>query len=175
MDPYLASLGLFSFDYAPQGWASCNGQLLPINQNQALFSLIGTMYGGNGQTTFALPDLRGRVAVHFDGPNNLGQRSGGTTATLTAANLPPHFHSFAFQPPCSRDAGTSGNPSGNYPAASTSSSYGTPSNTNMGNNSTGPAAVASGNVGNNGPFSVEQPYLVLNYCIALQGVFPSQN
>ncbi len=131
--------------------------------------------GGNGQTTFALPDLRGRVATHFGDSHNLGERAGGTTATLTTANLPPHFHSFGFQPPCNRDPGTSGNPSGNYPAASTSSSYGSPANTNMGANSTGPAVVATGNVGNNAPFNVVQSYLVLNYCIALQGIFPSQN
>jgi microcystin-dependent protein len=175
MDPYLASLGLFAFGFAPRGWAPCNGQLLPINQNQALFALLGTTFGGNGQTNFALPDLRGRVGMHFGNGHNLGERSGQTTANLTTASLPPHFHAFAFQPPCNRDPGTTGDPSGNYPTATTSSAYGTPANTNMGANSSGPAVVATGNVGGNGPFNVVQPYLVLNYCIALVGVFPSQN
>lgn len=176
MEPYLASLALFSFSFAPKGWASCNGQLLPINQNQALFSLLGTTFGGDGQVNFALPDLRGRVAMHQENPfHPMGEQLGQTVTTLTNANLPSHFHAFTFQPPCSRDPGTTANPSGNYPAALASSTYGTPSNVNMGANTVGPAVVSTGSIGGNQPISIEQPYLVLNYCIALQGIFPSRN
>src|SRR6266545_5498141 len=91
-DPFLSELKIMSFSYAPRGWAQCNGQLLPINQNQALFSLLGTTYGGDGRTTFALPDLRGRVPIHEGGGHTLGERAGEESHTLTLAELPTHQH-----------------------------------------------------------------------------------
>lgn len=175
MEPFLASLLICSFNFAPKGWAQCNGQLLPINQNQALFALLGTTFGGDGQTTFALPDLRGRVAMHFGNGHSLGERSGQSSMTLAVGNLPSHFHPFTFEPPANRDPGTTADPSGNYPAATTSGTYGTPSNVNMGANSSGPAVVTTGNTGGSQPVNLEQPYLVLSYSIALQGIFPGRN
>src|SRR3989454_7843328 len=94
-NPFLSEIKIMSFVYAPKGWAQCNGQLLPINQNQALFSLLGTMYGGNGQTTFALPDLRGRVAFHMDGNFFEGQSGGEEAHTLTISEMPTHTHLFS--------------------------------------------------------------------------------
>src|SRR6188472_426226 len=91
-DPFLSEIRIFSFNYAPQGWAQCNGQLLPINQNQALFSLLGTTYGGNGQTTFALPDIRGRVPMHVGGGLTLGERAGEQAHTLITSEMPAHTH-----------------------------------------------------------------------------------
>jgi microcystin-dependent protein len=175
MDPYLATLALFSFTFAPKGWASCNGQLLPINQNQALFALLGTTFGGDGRTNFALPDLRGRMAMHQTNTHPMGERNGQAAVSLSAAHLPAHFHTLSLPPPCNRDAGTTADPSGNYPAAAASLAYGTPANVNMGNGVPGPAGAATGNTGGGQPLSLMQPYLVLNYCIALQGVFPSRN
>ncbi|GAA4395046.1 tail fiber protein [Nibrella viscosa] len=175
MEPFLASLALFSFNFAPKGWALCNGQLLPINQNQALFSLLGTTYGGDGRVNFALPDLRGRAAMHMGSGHTLGERAGSQAVTLTIQNLPNHFHPFVFQPPCNTNAGTTADPTNNFPAATPANSYGTPANVNMGANSQGPATVTTGSVGGNQAFNNMQPYLVLSYCIALQGVFPSPN
>lgn len=175
MEYYLGSLLLLSFGFAPRGAAVCNGQLLPINQNQALFSLLGTTYGGNGTTTFALPNLAGRCAMHFGNGHSLGERAGQAAVTLTAGNLPQHLHSFTFAPPCNTSPGTTANPQGNYPAATTASTYGSPANVNMGAKVAGAAEVLTGNAGGSQPISVEQPYLVLNYCIALQGIFPSRN
>src|SRR6476660_4900704 len=93
-EPFLSEIRIFSFDFAPQGWALCNGQLLPINQNQALFALLGTTYGGDGRTTFALPDLRGRVPIHDGNGHTLGERAGEQAHTLSIAELPTHTHGF---------------------------------------------------------------------------------
>ena len=175
MEPFVGSLAIFSFDFAPKSWAQCNGQLLPINQNQALFSLLGTTYGGDGRVNFALPDLRGRAAMHVGNGHTLGERAGSPTVTLTIQNLPTHFHSFVFQPPCNTNAGTTAVPTNNFPAATTGNSYGTPANVAMGANSQGPAIVTTADAGGNQPFNNMQPFLTLNYCIALQGVFPSSN
>lgn len=171
MEPFLASLGLFSFNFAPKGWALCNGQLLPINQNQALFSLLGTTYGGDGRVNFALPDLRGRTPIHMSSSHILGERSGATAHTLTVQELPTHTHSLTFAPPCNTDPGTTADPTGAYPAATTGNTYAKTTNVNMPANN---AASTTGSVGGSQPFSVQQPFLVLNFCIALQGVFPSQ-
>lgn len=171
-EPFLAGLALFSFGFAPKGWAFCNGQLLPINQNQALFALLGTTFGGDGRVNFALPDLRGRVAMHTGGGHTLGERGGQPGTTLTTANIPAHTHEFTFAPPCNSGAGTTANPTGAYPAAATGNTYATTTNVNMGLQSN---QTTTGNAGGSQPVSVEQPYLVLNYGIALQGIFPSQN
>src|SRR6187397_2564611 len=97
-EPFLSEIRIFSFNFAPKGWALCNGQFLPINQNQALFSLLGTMYGGNGQTTFALPDFRGRVPVHVGGSSTQGQAAGQDVHTVTTSEMPAHNHFAQVQP-----------------------------------------------------------------------------
>jgi microcystin-dependent protein len=169
--PYLSEIRAVSFGFPPHGWALCNGQILPINQNQALFSLLGTTYGGNGTTTFALPDLRGRVAVHFGNGFNQGDRAGEESHTLQIAEMPGHNHSAN----CNGAAGVSQNPGGNVWAAGSSNltaEYrGGPPNNVMNNGAT-PAIAATGG---SQAHENRQPYLVLNYIIALNGIFPSRN
>ena len=166
-EPFLSEIRIMSFNFAPQGWALCNGQLLPINQNQALFSLLGTTYGGNGQTTFALPDLRGRFPNSVgQGPGLsdyvLGQVAGVESTTLLSVNLPAHNHTMAVG-----TNSTTKNPTNNYLGLSSGGALYTPTPTTTLN----PAAV--GAAGGNQPFSIMPPYLTLEFCIALQGIFPS--
>jgi microcystin-dependent protein len=144
----------------------CNGQFLPINQNQALFALLGTTYGGNGQTTFALPDLRGRVPNHFNGSSFvLGQRAGVEAHTLITSEMPSHTH----QARASANGPTISSPSPNFWATNTGfTPYGTTGNVAMSGDNIS-------NVGGSQPHNNMSPYLVLNMCIALQGIFPSQN
>ena len=169
--PFIGEIMLFSGTFAPYGWALCNGQLLSIAQNTALFSIIGTTYGGNGQSTFALPDLRDRVPIHFgQGPGlsarTLGERSGAAAHTITLAEFPAHTHvvraSSAF--------GTSATPTGMYPARNPALNpqYAPAPDAVM-----LPSAIAE--VGGNQPHNNVQPCLGLNFCIALIGVFPSQS
>lgn len=162
--PFLAQIQIFSFDFAPRGWAQCNGQLLPIAQNQALFSLLGTTYGGNGTTTFALPDLRSRVPMHWGGSVSLGERSGVENVTLLLPNLPAHTHNAL----ASSSGPTVGGVTSNAWATGGAASYSPNSNAVM-----NPAAI--GNAGATQPHPNMQPTLVLNICIALQGIFPSRN
>jgi microcystin-dependent protein len=162
--PFLSEIRIMSFNFAPKGWALCNGQFLPINQNQALFSLLGTTYGGNGQTTFALPDLRGQVPIHVGGGFTLGQKAGTESETINIQQLPLHLH-----PLNALDAsGTLGGPANNLLAKF-----------NNGYTSPGNLAALSGetvtNTGGSQPHSNMQPFLVLTFCIALQGIFPSPN
>lgn len=177
MDGYMGEIRLFAGDFAPKYWAFCNGQLLAIAQNQALFSLLGTTYGGNGQTTFALPDLKGRVPVGVgQGPGlssvNLGDKFGAENVTLIANQLPIHSHSL--------------NASGNGPTINTAevnllasqarANGGTMPDVYAANS--GPVAMGSsaiGNTGGNQPFSIRQPHLGLNYVICLSGLYPSRN
>ena len=169
MEPFLGQLALFPFGFAPKGWALCNGQLLPINQNQALFSLLGTSYGGNGQTTFALPNLQGRVPLGINkvgNSNNIGQSGGESAHTLISTELPAHSHLLS----ASNDQATSSTPNGNLFAATTSPSYG---DTNSGTVALDPSIIPS--VGGSQPHENRQPYTVLSYCIALQGIFPSRD
>jgi microcystin-dependent protein len=159
-EPFLSEIKIFSFNFAPKGWAQCNGQLLPINQNQALFSLLGTTYGGNGQTNFALPDLRGRSQLHNGNSFLLGQVGGEENHTLTIQETPTHIHTL----PNTNNAVTGGNAN----ATTVNPGYTTAgSNAQMGN-----ATVSS--LGGQ-PHNNMSPYLVLNFCIALQGIFPSRN
>jgi microcystin-dependent protein len=165
-EPYISEIRLMSFSFAPKGWALCNGQLLPINQNQALFSLLGTTYGGDGRTTFALPDLRGRVPVHFGNGISLGERAGQESHTLTSGETPTHTH------PVNGNSNTTGNvttPVNNFFANSAPPNiYG----------SGGGAALPAASITNSGgsqPHNNMQPYLTISFCIALQGIFPSQN
>ena len=170
-DPYLSEIGLFSFNFAPQGWAQCNGQLLPIAQYSALFSLLGINYGGDGITNFRLPDLRGRSPLHFGQGNGLsyypqGLSTGTESITLVPADLPPHNHGLVSN----SGVGTTSNPSNNYIAAY---GEGVKSFSNSAN-ATMNAAVVS-NTGGSQAHSNIQPYTTLCYCIALQGMFPSQS
>jgi microcystin-dependent protein len=166
--PFLSEIRIFSFNYAPQGWAFCNGQTLPINQNQALFSLMGTTYGGNGQTNFQLPNLQGRIPIHFGNDYVQGEISGEATHTITVNETPAHAHTMNSV----NTAANSTSPAGNWlatPAAQIGDLYGpATSTTNM-------AAQSISNTGGSQPHNNLQPYLVLNYCIALVGIFPSRN
>lgn len=161
-EPFLGELRLFAFGFAPKGWAMCNGQLLTIAQNQALFSLLGTTYGGNGQTTYALPDLRGRVPMHMGGGFNQGQAAGQERHTVTIQEMPAHNHLV--------NASTAnGNAADPTMLAQFSNGYGAPASLTT----LHPATVA--NTGGSQPHENRQPLLVLNWCIALQGIFPSRN
>jgi microcystin-dependent protein len=169
-EPFLSEIKIMSFNFAPRGWAQCNGQLLPINQNQALFSLLGTTFGGNGQTNFALPDFRARVPIHVGGGTFLGQRSGQEAHTLTIAEIPTHTHVLQAKGP-----GDSGSNLPNLDDRFLSNS----APAQIYHNGAGsPSKLATNTVGNTGgsqPHNNMAPFLVLNFCIALQGIFPSQN
>lgn len=164
-EPFLSEIRIMSFNFAPKGWAMCNGQLLPINQNQALFSLLGTTYGGNGQTTFALPDLRGNVPIHSGSGHTLGERAGEQAHTISISELPTHIH-----PVNASSLATGGN---NSPAnrflGGGNNVYQPPQNLAAMN----PGTVTS--VGGSQAHLNMQPFLVLTLCIALQGIFPSPN
>jgi microcystin-dependent protein len=167
--PFLGEVKIISWNFAPRGWAFCNGQFLPINQNQALFSLLGTMYGGNGQTTFALPDLRGRVPIHRGSGFVVGQRAGEEIHTLTLAEMAAHNHLMNVSTTSTNNAATSGNSNYWGKTADNTLLYGSgAANAAMG-------GATSGVIGGNQPHENRQPYLVLNFIIALQGAFPSQN
>jgi microcystin-dependent protein len=164
-EPFLAEIRLMSFEFAPKGWAQCNGQLLPINQNQALFSLLGTTFGGDGRVNFALPDLRGRVPIHVGAGHTLGERGGEQAHTLSISELPSHAHLVQ----ATGATGTTPVPTGNVLADSPSQLYAPPGATTM---------LDSSSVTNTGGTQAHlnmQPFLTLNFCIALQGIFPSPN
>ena len=165
-EPFLSEIRIMSFNFAPKGWAQCNGQLLPINQNQALFSLLGTTYGGDGRVNFALPNLRGQVPIHRGNGHTLGEKAGSTSVTVSQQTMPQHFHFMAV----TNNVGTDPNPgSAVIISKSVANSYGAATNLVAMN----PASV--GSVGGSQPHNNMMPYLVLNFCIALQGIFPSQN
>lgn len=170
-EPFLAEIKLMSFNFAPRGWALCNGQLLPINQNQALFSLLGTTYGGDGRTNFGLPDLRGRVPIHRGAGFSQGQRAGAESHTLTIQETPAHDHvlegsSAPADAPVPFNVNTN---QGLVFANSPDTLYGPPTDLVATN------AQTVANTGGSQPHPNMQPYLTLNYCIALQGIFPSPN
>lgn len=165
-EPYLAEIRLFSFDQPPKGWAFCNGQLLPINQNQALFSLLGVSFGGNGQTTFGLPDLRARVPMHVGGILGfVGQSGGEAVHTVTMAEMPTHTHAVG----AGVDEGTLILPGGNLLARTPANLYADPGNLEA----LTPTTI--GTAGGSQPHENTGPYLRLNFCIALQGVYPTQS
>jgi microcystin-dependent protein len=163
-EPFLSEIRMMSFVFPPKGWSLCDGQLLPINQNQALFSLLGTTFGGNGQTTFGLPDLRGRIPIHVGQGHVLGERAGEQAHTLTISEMPTHVH-LAQASPTDGDQVIA---TGNY-LAPVNQLYGSPANL------TTLAAGEISNVGGSQAHLNMQPYLTINFCIALQGIFPSQN
>jgi microcystin-dependent protein len=164
-EPFLGEVRMMSFGFAPKGWATCDGQAMAINQNQALFSLLGTTYGGNGTTTFMLPNLRARVPMHFNSPHPMGQSAGEASHTLTPQEIPSHTHG-ALQ--------ASGNDGAAFTAAgavlaTANNVYAAPGN---------PVALNAGvisSAGNSQPHENRQPFLTINFCMALVGIFPSRN
>jgi microcystin-dependent protein len=163
--PFLSEIRIMSFIFPPKGWGLCNGQLLPINQNQALFALLGTTYGGNGQTTFGLPDLRGRVPTHMGSGLSLGERGGSESVTIDQQTTPTHFHVVQGV----QEDGDIQNPSGAFLATAGAQPY---------HGATNLAAMEASSVSSIGGSQAHtnlQPFLVLSFCIALQGIFPSQN
>lgn len=169
-DPFVGEIRLFAGNFAPVNWALCNGQLMSIAQNTALFSLLGTQYGGNGQTTFALPDLRGRVPLHQGqgpglSPRSIGEQAGAETVTLLASQIPSHSHALR----ASTAAAAGSTPAGALLGATSVNSY---------DNSAAGVAMANGAIGTSGgsqPHDNMAPTMALNYIIALFGVFPSRN
>jgi microcystin-dependent protein len=167
-EPFLGEIRIASFEFAPSGWAFCNGQLLPIAQNQALFSILGTTYGGDGRTTFALPNLQGRVPIHPGNSIPQGAMAGEETHTLLLSELPAHAHLLTASSDIAA-ANMLGNPTGAYCAKSGDPGYAPPAS------STGSmAAIALGGAGASQPHSNMQPYLTLNFVIALAGIFPTR-
>ncbi|GIP55365.1 MULTISPECIES: phage tail protein [Paenibacillus] len=162
-EPFLGEIRSFSFGIVPKGWAACNGQTLPIHQNQALYSLLGTIYGGDGVTTFALPDLRGRVPVHPGNGVQLGQSAGEEHHTLTVQEMPQHTH-FVFGAGTSSSNKAANNVWGTAP----SSMYAAEATTQMSSN-------ALSTTGQSQPHNNMQPYNVLSFCIAINGIYPSRN
>lgn len=164
-EPFLSEIRIMSFPFAPRGWALCNGQFLPINQNQALFALLGTTFGGNGQTTFALPNLQGRTPIHSDNSQYpLGQSSGEAAHTLVNTEMPAHTHQLS----ATSTAGTALIPAGNLLAQSANQLYHAPDSNQTAMN---PAAI--GRTGGSQAHTNMMPFLTLSFCIALQGIFPS--
>jgi microcystin-dependent protein len=165
--PFLGEIKIISWNYAPKGWALCNGQFLPINQNQALFSLLGTSFGGNGQTTFALPDFRGRIPIHKGGEGGwlLGQAAGEEFHTVKMQEMPSHTHTLQ----ANKLAADSNVFSGDLFGQASGGIYGNPSNLTA----ILPSTIT--NVGGSQAHENRQPFLVLAFIIALQGIFPSQN
>lgn len=164
-EPFLSEIRIMSFVFAPKGWALCNGQLLPINQNQALFSLLGTTFGGDGRVNFALPDYRGRTPIHVGSGHTLGEKGGEQAHTLSIAELPEHMHVMNG----TTTAGNTTNPNGSLLANATVATYAAPQSL---------VAVNAGTVANVGGSQAHlnmQPFLTVSFCIALQGIFPSPN
>lgn len=171
VDPFVGEIRIMGFNFAPRGWAGCNGQLMPISQNTALFSLLGTMYGGDGKSTFALPDFEGTAPMQWgQGPGlsdqAQGQQGGSETVTLLESEIPQHTHSLGG----STLDGRSGDPAGNVLATASGA---TPYSTAAPDTTMAPTALAPS--GGSAPHSNMQPYLTMNFCIALQGVYPPRS
>lgn len=179
--PFIGQVSMFAGNFAPRGWAFCDGQLLPISQNQALFSILGTTYGGDGRTTFALPDLRGRAPIHEGRgpgltPRSLGQRLGSESTTLTVSQMPSHAHNgkgLSAMLGSNSKKGKTDEPNGSHFGKAT----GKPYNSEPNNGSVGEITVGgkTGATGGNQSHNNMQPSLAINYVIALRGVFPSRN
>lgn len=179
-EPFLSEIRLCSFNFAPKGWAMCNGQLVPINQNQALFSLLGTTYGGDGRVNFALPDLRSRAPLHVGNGHTLGEQAGAETVTISQANMPTHLHFLGAQTEVVQPDFVSQDPTGRTFAAATIAMQGGNKSVVKKYHKKAGSLVAMnpqsvGNTGGNQAHQNMQPFLVLTYIIALQGIFPSPN
>jgi microcystin-dependent protein len=172
-DPFVAEIRIFGFNFAPKGWAFCNGQILPISQNTALFSLLGTTYGGNGQSTFALPNMQGNAPMHPGqgkglSLHDLGETGGTQFVTLLQSEIPAHAHGMMSDP----NVAESPDPGGNSLARGSSiNAYQTNTNANL----VAMSPMAVGLIGGDQPHNNMQPFLTLNFCIALQGVFPPRS
>jgi microcystin-dependent protein len=174
-DPFVAEIRIFPFNFAPKGWALCDGQLLPISQNTALFSLLGTTYGGNGKSNFALPDMQGDAPMHpGQGPglslHDLGETGGSPTVSLLESEIPGHQHAMRAH---NGDQADAQNPSPNTSLAQSANGFAYQSNGAQNLVSLNPSALAA--VGGDQPHNNMQPYLTLNFCIAMQGVFPPRS
>jgi microcystin-dependent protein len=165
-EPFLAEIRIMSFGFPPKGWATCDGQLLPINQNQALFSLLGTTYGGDGRVNFGLPNLQGNVPIHMGSGFTLGEKGGEQAHTVSISELPTHVHAAV----ASSSAGTQPVPPTAFLAVDTTATPYLPPD----NNTTPLSAASIATVGGSQAHLNMQPFLVLNFSIALQGIFPSQ-
>jgi len=177
--PFIAELRIFAFDFAPRNWALCNGQTMSISQNQALFALLGTTYGGDGRTTFQLPNLQGRVPLHVGTGYTLGQIGGAETQTLSTAQIPAHTHQMRGKN-ANSDINATGRTPGSTvtPAIAQTGSAASPAVVNMYGSGTANETMAPQAIGNTGGSTGHenrQPYLTMNVCIALQGLFPSRN
>ncbi len=178
MEPFIGQIMMFGGNFAPRGWALCDGQLLAINSNQALFSILGTTYGGDGRTSFGLPDLRGRFAMHAGNgpgltPRSLGAKFGTQTNTLNTTQIPSHNHVAEVSIPVSEDDAATGDAGGFL--ANISGGISAYRNDHDATYGGGPIAAAVGFTGNNQPINNLQPTQVVNYIIALQGIFPSRS
>lgn len=162
--PYLSEIRIFSFGFAPKGWAQCNGVLLAINQNQAIFALLGTTYGGDGRVNFALPNLQGRIPLHMGNGQTIGQLGGEENHTLSMAEIPLHNHTWSATNAAANSSGPASNLLGSAAEYNSSAS-----------NLVAMYQSVLATVGASQPHLNMQPYLTLNFCIALQGIFPSQN
>ena len=167
-EPFLAEIRIVGFNFAPRGWAFCDGQILPINQNQSLYSLLGTTYGGDGRTSFALPDIRSRTPIHKSDSHLLGQKSGQETVTLTAAEIPAHTHTVKANTIPASDRTPNANSAITAASKAIYTNYDSPNTTELRGSS---ISSAGGGLGHDNM----QPYLTMSYCIALQGLFPSRN
>ncbi|TMJ11783.1 MAG: phage tail protein [Alphaproteobacteria bacterium] len=178
-EPFLSEIKICAFNFPPKGWALANGQLLPINQNQALFALLGTRYGGNGQTNFALPNLRGRVPIHMSADHTLGEAAGSSAVTINIQQLPTHTHvPIAINDLAPADDSGVNVDNTKLPAQPQVSTGVTTVPGSMYGTTIGGGVMkadAITNVGGSQPHNNMMPYLVLNFIIALQGIFPSQN
>ena len=175
-DTFLAEIRIFPFNFPPQGWAFCNGQILPISQNTALFSLLGTNYGGNGTSNFGLPNLQGRAALHVGAsqgpglsPYSLGEQDGAQNVTLLSSQIPAHNHNVE----CTANSGISPTPAGNILAISGTDNTQTMYNNGATGTSLNAASVSP--TGSGQPHNNMSPYLALNFCIALTGIFPARS
>ena len=170
-EPFLAEVKIVGFNFPPRGYAQCDGQILPINQNQSLYSLLGTTYGGDGRTTFGLPDLRGRTPIHANGNHPLGQKGGAQDVTLTVNQIPSHTHTVS----ASINPASTNSPANNVLGLAPQNIYNNTADSPLVDVANESNSMNTTNTGGNQAHTNEQPYLVLNYVIATQGLFPSRN